>query len=78
MTKSDEHWVFYVVQPKVLTSIVTIINTSRLQFGRVTVCKLAFLYNDLKPLFIERRGLPAADPSATYNQAINARRDLLH
>lgn len=39
MTKSNEHWVFYMVQPKVLTSIVTIIDTLRVQFSRVTVCK---------------------------------------
>ena len=43
----------------------------RLQSGKVTISKFAYLYNNLKPLFIERRGLPASNLSAAYNQVIN-------
>ena len=72
MTKSNEYWVFYVVQPMVFTLTVTIIDTSRLQFSRVTICKLAQFYSDLKPLFIEWGGLPASNQSVVCNQVINA------
>ena len=44
----------------------------RLQSGRITISKLAYLYNNLKPLFIERGGLLAANLYAMCNQVINA------
>ena len=60
------------VQPIVLTSTLTIIDTLQLQFGRVMVCKKQhFFYSDLKPMFIQRRGLPTADQSVACNQVIN-------
>ena len=74
MTKIDELWVFYVVQPRVLTSTVTVIDTLWLQFGRVMVCKNNFIYSNLKPLFIERGGLPTANQSVACIQVINADR----